>query len=141
MFMFEVKEFETKYIVNEEKGIVVCIISDCEENAIALIDEQLNYALNGMDIPNKYILNNNYKGIAKCAAGDTFDEEYGKKLAYKKAYLKYVTALNKKVKCFVDDYKKHATQMIANLDKVMNKTNNRVNKAVETYNKVLEEVE
>lgn len=136
-------EFMTKYIINEEKGIVVCIISDCEENAIELIDEQFGYthAFNNIPIPVKYILNNNYKGVAKCADGDTFDVEYGRKLAYKKAYLKYVTALNKKVNHFVNDYKKHTTQMITNLDKITNKTNNRVNKAIETYNKVLEEVE
>lgn len=87
-----------KYIINEEAGVVVCLLENCEYDAV-----REYYQMGGsfptdivfsIDIKQKttHILNNKYRGVAKCnfEAGDIFDEEFGKKLAYNKAQAKYL---------------------------------------------------
>lgn len=134
--------FDVNYIVKENEGIVVCIISGCSCNAIELTD---NYTgLHDVPMfmpPDKFLLNNQYRGIAKCNVNDTFDEEYGKRLAYRKAYLKYTTALEKKVKYITTDYMKLIDEMAVNLKKALDKVNERTTTATKMYNKVLEEAE
>lgn len=134
------KNFNVNYIVKEEEGIVVCIISDCEYNAIALVDnttEAFSFPL--VEVPNDFYLSSQYKGIAKCVPEDTFDVEYGKKLAYRKAYLKYVTALEKKVKFIVGVYNKIINESLIKFNKAVIKVDGKTTAAIELYNKVLEE--
>ena len=83
------KNFDVNYIVNEEKGIVVCTISNCEANAIALVDSTTDAFSVPCGIPEIFFMNNQYKGVAKCMPEDTFDVEYGKKLSRKRLVTKY----------------------------------------------------
>ena len=133
------KNFDVNYIVNEEKGIVVCTISNCEANAIALVDSTTDAFGVPCGIPEVFFMNNQYKGVAKCMPEDTFDVEYGKKLAYRKAYLKYATALERKVKYIANDHKRYAEEILANFDKAVDKVDAKTLAATELYNKVLEE--
>ena len=133
------KNFDINYIVNEEKGIVVCIISDCEYNAIALVENATDIMVNPIDVPDTFFLSSQYKGIAKCVPEDTFNVEYGKKLAYRKAYVKYVSAFERKVKLITNDYKNYVTKVLNQFDKAVSKVDGKTNEAIELYNKVLEE--
>ena len=129
------KNFDVNYIVNEEKGT----ISNCEANAIALVDSTTDAFGVPCGIPEVFFMNNQYKGVAKCMPEDTFDVEYGKKLAYRKAYLKYATALERKVKYIVNDHKRYVEETLANFDKAVDKVDGKTLAATELYNKVLEE--
>lgn len=135
------KNFDVNYIVNEEKGIIVCVISGCEFNAAALVDNETNIFSHTEMIPNVFCLSSQYKGIAKCLSEDTFDVEYGKKLAYRKAYVKYATAFEKKVKFIVNSYNKIINDSLAKFNKAISKVDGKTNAAIELYNKVLEESE
>lgn len=135
------KNFDVNYIVKEQEGIVVCIISDCELNAINVVNSTtgiFDVCCLGT-IPEEFFLGE-YKGVSKCVPEDTFDVEYGKNLAYSKAYLKYVTALEKKVKYIVKDYKNFITKRILpDYDRAVAKVDGKAVAAEERYNKVLEE--
>lgn len=133
------KNFDVNYIVNEEKGIVVCTISNCAANAIALVDSTTDAFGVPCGIPEVFFMNSQYKGIAKCMPEDTFDVEYGKKLAYRKAYLKYATALERKVKYIANDHKRYVEEILANFNKAVDKVDGKTLAATELYNKVLEE--
>lgn len=130
--------FDVNYIVKEEEGIVVCIISDCEENAMALVDKYTNFIVACTE---EFFINNEYKGVAKCDANDTFNVEYGKKLAYRKAYLKYITALEKKVKFIMNEYINYTTKMIEKFKQAVTKVDGKTEEALNLYHKILKEAE
>ena len=134
--------FETHYIVKPEEGVVVCIIYDCCCNAMALVNKHTGLFEGKPCLcnENRYCLGE-YRGVAKCSSEDTFDEEYGKKLAYKKAYVKYASALEKTVKRIAKDYTKAANEFMSNMEKAVNRIDGRTNEAVKSYNKLLEETE
>lgn len=136
------RDFDVNYIVNEEAGVVVCVISNCEANVIAMIAEQTDlfnvpfgFVLEDFD----FFMNNQYKGVAKCAKGDTFNKEYGKKLAYRKAYAKYARGLNRRINYILKDYKKRVYKNIDIIENISNKTADRSINATNSYLKVLEE--
>ena len=132
--------FMVDYIVKEKEGVVVCIISDCEFNAIALTDEYTDmFFMPWCQAPLEFRLNEQYKGIAKCVAGDTFDEEYGKRIAYRKAYLKYATALEKKVKFIQSSHKEYADQLQEKLKIAVRKIDGKTEAAQTLLDKVLKE--
>ena len=138
--MNTMNNFNVDYIVKEEEGVVVCIISDCKFNAVALVDDYTDIFSPCCDIPNVFLLNDRYTGVAKCVNGDTFDEECGKRIAYKKAYLKYITAFEKKVKFIEKDHKKFINLILEGFNKAVAKVNGKTEIAVQSLNKVLEEV-
>lgn len=116
--------FYVDYIIKPEEGVVVCTISECEYNAMDIVNETTGGLIISPFTEN-FLLSNQYKGVAKCLPGDTFDEEYGKKLAYKIAYKKYATALEKKVKYIVEDYRKVTTIVLKNLEKAAAKVDGK----------------
>ncbi len=132
--------FDVDYIVKIDEGVVVCIISECAYNAIALLNKYTGICDNPFCIPpEEFLLSNQYKGVAKCDANDTFDEEYGKKLAYRKAYLKYATAFDKKTKYIIAHYTKLIDKLTEDFDKILVKVYGKTVTATELYNKTLEE--
>ena len=73
----------TKFYVNEKKGTVVCSVEAC-----LLVPTDWDGCV--------YVPGNTFieKGIAKCAPGDTFDVERGKRIALARAENKvYLSAL------------------------------------------------
>lgn len=130
---------DAQYIVNEEEGVVVCIIHNCAVDAIATVDEAADIFSGFCCMPPTFYMNDQYKGVARCMPEDTFDVEYGKKLAYRKAYTKYSAALEKKVNYIVNSHLTYLGEVQSNLDKAVSKASNKAKKAVELYTKVLEE--
>lgn len=134
--------FQTHYIVKPEEGVVVCIIHDCCCNAMALVNKHTGL-FEGMPCQcnqSQYCLSE-YRGVAKCSPEDTFNEEYGKKLAYKKAYVKYTAALERTVKRIVKDYTTIGDSLNTSLKKVGDKIDGRTNAAIESYERLLKEAE
>lgn len=108
-------EFNVDYYVNEEKRMVVCKLSDCD---MGLVCDLCN-----MELPHgpEFAIPSSYVGKAWCMPGDTFDIELGKKIAFKRAYAKYVI----KKQCLLADFTQWQTKeyekFTAKLNKLANK--------------------
>ena len=76
-----------KYVVNPEKKTVVCLLEGCKDdvyNAMSPSEQAIVLFLHvNCELNNKYI------GVAKCDPEDTFDEEFGRKLARNRMLKKY----------------------------------------------------
>jgi hypothetical protein len=99
-----------KYIVDEKNGIVVAEIDGCRHDAI----EELNRRF----IPNitsgigvmwdfgnpKFLMKDKYRAVAKCHAEDTWDAEFGKRVACAKLTDVYHRSMNKRLNLFVTKF-------------------------------------
>ena len=91
-----------KYYVNRDKRTVVCVLSGCSWNAynrIAKYVRNYNYFIDpigGFRIKDEYI------GIAKCSPEDTWDEDYGRRLAFARARKKRDDAINDQISRALD---------------------------------------
>ena len=92
--------FDVDYYVNKEKKVVVAKMTGCG-NGLAYDMCRKGYPpISAFEIANAFI------GKAKCSPDDTFDEETGKKIAFKRAYKKYVMAKKKAVAAFLTENNK-----------------------------------
>lgn len=102
------------YYVNEEKKTVVAVIKCDIATPIYILDKlfmkfvKSNGKNNLLEMHsdnfnmNKAFINKHYVGIAKCHEGDTFDVEFGKKLALARAKSKKTDAIQKNFFKFVE---------------------------------------
>ena len=90
-------ENNLKYFVNAKKGVVVCVITDCRRDATRRIWKYLSdCSYLDCSIPNAFV------GTAKCnLKEDSFDEQYGKKLALTRAKRKRSQAINKAIRNYI----------------------------------------
>ena len=111
-----------KYLVNKEKGVCTCVISDCKYDAIDEIKRMFGYSGTLLLIPmtKRYILNTKYVGIARCAPEDEFDENIGKKLAYERA----VNLYRKDKKRIADMVCKNTIERIGKVEKHFSRYSN-----------------
>ena len=84
------------YEVDEEKGIVIARMTDCQYSAMKVLGKLgleliKNYNLN----LNKVMINKDYSGKAKCHPEDDFDLEIGKRIARNRMLKKYYSARTK----------------------------------------------
>lgn len=82
------KRNNVEYFVNEEKGVVVCKITNVRA-ALTHEADRKGIVLSKCDIC-QYVMpmSNAFIGKAKCSSDDTFDLEKGKRIAYRRAVLK-----------------------------------------------------
>lgn len=98
-----------RYIVDKEHGVVVCI-GECGEfdlmKDLGILDK---YCSNIDDIPLQellaYSLSSSFKGVAKLADGDVWDEQLGKDIAREKCFAKYNSAKKHKVERLIEQTK------------------------------------
>lgn len=94
------------YKVDEKSGTVVCKLSNCENIALNRILTYCNdYNIRFSD----FLIRDTYIGVARCMPGDSFDVEYGKKLALTRAKIKRGRAINRVIN-------KHIKKCRRNLD-------------------------
>lgn len=86
--------YSTEFKINREKGVIVCIVKASED--VAEICRKYN-CLNflGYVVPYEEKI---YKGIARCAPEDEWDETYGKRLAEYRAMMKRRRFVNREIK-------------------------------------------
>lgn len=92
----------TEYKVNEEKRTVVCIMTTVNDVPLRLAKYGLadeDYDAINLDI-------RTYKGIAKCAPGDVWDETYGKRLAEYRAARARQVDVNTELKAYINGISK-----------------------------------
>lgn len=98
-----------RYIVDKEHGVVVCI-GECSEfdlmKDLGILDKDCS---NIDDIPLQelleYSLSSSFKGVAKLADGDVWDEQFGKDIAREKCFAKYNSAKKHKVENLIKQTK------------------------------------
>ena len=93
------KDMEFK--VYPDKGVVVCRLLNCEDVPIRRIAKYMNSRF--IPISSKYLIDDVFVGIAKCAPEDTFNEECGKEIALAKAKRKRGRAINKAIQKYITD--------------------------------------
>ena len=86
----------TEYKVNEEKRTVVCIIKTTNDISSRLVKYDLSTNEIFLFDPDRI-----YKGIARCAPDDTWDEEYGKRLAEYRASRARQVDVNNELKNYI----------------------------------------
>lgn len=86
--------YSTEFKINREKGVIVCIVRT--RGDVAEICRKYN-CFNLLDYIS-YYEERVYKGIARCAPEDEWDETYGKRLAEYRAMTKRANYVNRKVK-------------------------------------------
>lgn len=94
-------DFTTEFYTNSEKGAVTCILRPCIDNALLAISEATGIL--PCTLPPSLLLNDTYKGTARCTEGDTYNESTGKSIAFRKAYAKYAVAMAKKTTMFMKE--------------------------------------
>ena len=92
---------DIEYLIFEDKGVVVCKIWNCMYAAIRRI---FKYTGDERNLAS-YKINDLYLGVARCSSEDTFDLEYGKKLALKRAKQNRRQAINYVVRKYMDHRK------------------------------------
>ena len=85
--MDKINGHPVKYIVND--NVVIAVIADCMNDVMTYVDDEYKIWLPihnvRQDIELPYVL----KSIAKCSPGDVFNEEIGKRIAYRRLQRKY----------------------------------------------------
>lgn len=100
-----IKPSDCKFVVNKEKGKVICILEETQNMLYDYIDDNNNY-LNFLStiaerkkvirMPDRFI------GIASCSPDDEWDETLGRRIAFYKMRNKFYHSLFKRADAFVN---------------------------------------
>ena len=111
-----IKVTDCKFYVNEKNRTVTCVIEDTKH----LLEKFVNYNLwvtpkvadkaKCLYLPNKFV------GIARCAPEDTWDEDFGRRLAYTKAREKLHTVFFKRANDYVNEVDNNLNEIISSLN-------------------------
>ena len=108
--------YKVNYIVKKDERVVVCVINGTKRYFSDYINTRLHQQdyLNSymVCIKDKYGLKNSYSGIARCAPGDEWNEELGRKIAFNKAKEKLNNAFFKRAKTYVNEVDNEFNQLI-----------------------------
>jgi hypothetical protein len=122
---------DCRYIVNEDKRKVICIIEDTDRIFI-------NFANNNFKIPYdctdtyfgdknnlfpKLLMPKRFWGIATCSEDDEWDEETGKKVAFSKAKDKLNKSFVKRANLYVHTFDRYLDRAVEMLNDVCGKLN------------------
>ena len=99
-----------KYIVDEKNRIVVAEIEGCRHDAIDELNNRfIPNATSGINVMwdygnPKFLMKNKYRAVAKCYEEDTWDAEFGKRVACAKLTDVYHRSMNKRLQLFVTKF-------------------------------------
>lgn len=92
-----------KYFEIPEQKKVVATLTNTRYDAIHKIAKITGQTKSLCFDPSKYLLNNNYRGVAVCHAEDNYSFEQGMKIAKAKLLDRYYAALDAKCDEFIAD--------------------------------------
>jgi hypothetical protein len=99
-----------KYIVDKNNGIVVAEIDGCRCDAIEELNRRfIPNVTSGIDVMwsygnRKFLMKDKYRAVARCHEEDTWDEEFGKRVACAKLTDVYHRSMNKRLNLFVTKF-------------------------------------
>ncbi len=111
-----------KYIVKEEQGIVVAVVKGCRRHAMQELE------MVDLVFSSDYYISDSYSGVARCMPEDTFDLEYGKKLAKSRCLKKYYSAKFAKINMYTKRLMEKTNDKILFLNRKMVKNCDMYNK-------------
>lgn len=92
-----------KYIQIPEKKMTVAILENTRYSAVSKIAKALGGTKSLCFNPDKYVMPNSFKAVAKCADGDEWNEDVGKVVAKAKVMKKYYKSYDKRLLAFQQD--------------------------------------
>ena len=98
------------YIVDKKNRVVVCNLLNCTYIAADRIEKYCTLMVPYDSF--KYYIDEVYTGIARCSPEDEWDEEFGKKLALKRAKKKRCSAVNNMIIKFCNDMQRGIQKLI-----------------------------
>jgi len=108
--------YKVQYIVKEDERVVICVINGTKNYFSDYMSHRLcqqNYLDNiAVYVEGKYNLKNSYSGVARCAPGDEWNEELGRKIAFNKAKEKLNSAFFKRAKTYVNEVDNWFNQLV-----------------------------
>lgn len=99
----KIKKNDCKFYVDEEKRVVVCVITGVSHLVNDFVEDIWNDDVNfdiSYPLYKKLEMPNTFIGKAVCAAEDEWDVEMGKKIAYSRAKEKVYTSFFKRANLF-----------------------------------------
>lgn len=88
---------KVRYYSDKEKGIITAVLELDKNERTEVYDVVANAAILWRSTTPYITLKRTYSAVVRLQEGDTWDEEYGKMLARRKAYGKYLVAKTKKM--------------------------------------------
>lgn len=108
---------KVRYYSDKEKGITTAVLELTPEERKEPYDVVLNTANLWRSTTPYIILKRTYSAVVRLQEGDTWDEEYGKMLARRKAYGKYLVAKTKKMMQAIKMVEKDLSRLHKTADK------------------------
>lgn len=133
-----IKMSDCTFYIDEQEGVVVCLIPDTR-------DDFLQYLFMSNSVPcievygkvrNRLYMPRSFCGKAKCAEGDVFDLETGKMIAFQRARFKYYNSFFKRANLFVQEIEKQ----LDNFTEETNKIGEAVTENTDRMDKRLSEI-
>lgn len=112
------KDYKIKFIVQEDKGIVIAKIINSDDIPDILVQNGI-YSLSYNNIHSEklielcYIELSKMRGIAKCDEKDTFNIKTGKHIAYLKLYKRYLKFLKRICHIMSDTYNERINNLVS----------------------------
>lgn len=108
-----IKPSNCKFVINEEKRKVVCIIDDTE----SLVLDFLGFPWDNKipiknDVADMLIMPNHFTGVATCAPEDKWDPEIGKAIAFSRAKFKVNSSFFKRANTLVNEIDRRLGEMV-----------------------------
>lgn len=135
---------KVNYYTNETKGVVVCKINNVHETLAKELDKHnvsmhpalLEYFLE--KIPDSFV------GKATCSKEDRekglFNEETGRKIAYKRAYIKVASSKKRWLLHLIDDIKANHEFLENQVAKMADKYDNRLSAAIISLDEAIKNI-
>ena len=118
------------YYSDKEKGIITAVLELTPEERREPYGTVLGVANLWRATTPYIILNRTYSAVVRLQEGDTWDEEYGKMLARRKAYGKYLVARTKKIMQVIKMVEKDLSNLHEVADKWINKAESYWDKTI-----------
>lgn len=130
-YRFNIHPEDCRYIVNEDKRKVICIIDDTEKLFINFADKNFEipcdctdtYFGNKTNLRPKLLMPKRFWGVATCDENDAWDEEIGKKIAFSKAKDKLNNSFVKRANLYIHTFDKYLDRAFKMLNDVCLKLN------------------
>ena len=113
-YKINIRPQDCKFFVYEEKRKVVCLIDGTEWR---LLNFLRNYTTNVYADDDDVALSRSYVGVATCAPEDEWNEEFGKRLAFHKAKMKFDESFFKHAQRVVNRYDTEIGRIISGINK------------------------
>ena len=95
---------DCNFYVNQNERIIVCVLEGTQYMFLNYVSNKLNFSyiftddtfFKKLNMPNRFV------GIARCAEDDTWNEEFGRKIAYLRLREKVYHSFFNRAKLYID---------------------------------------